>query len=182
MKKPKKLLLMMQAIFTAIGALTSLIMLQRAIKVNGNVLDIINGIVYVVVYAYAITYAVYNYKNDDKYYNYFIYGYAALLGIEILYSGKMMEGFGLGENTVLLLNTVNLIAFGCVIQFANNLENRKKALTYMGVANGLKFGIELYLIIRLFNYIEPVHMLTALSVPVLGTTLLLAYANRYGED
>lgn len=180
MKKPSKIILIFQAALTVIGAVTSVIMFNRLLG-DADILTILNSVIYIGVYVFLFIYAIFKYKDDDKYFRIMVYAYAALLGIDVLFAGNMIKGFGLGENTILVLNAVNLTSFAFVIKFVDILEQRKKAIIYMSLSNVLKFLMELYLIIKMINFIEPIHILTALSVPVLGTTMLVAYMHRFGD-
>ena len=182
MKKPDLRILIVQGFFTIIGAATSLIMLQRTLVSDPDILTLLNSIVFVAVYLYIIFYSTVNYKKDDIHYRIAVYCYASLLGIEILYSGKLMSDMGLGEVQTLVVNICNLICFALVIIFAENLESRKKAIISMATSVIIKYLAELWLIIMMINFVKLVHILTALAVPILGTTVLLAYMHRYGND
>ena len=178
MKKPNNFILIVQAILTVLGAITSVIMFKNSLS-SSNILTILTGVIYVAVYVIVFVYAFFKYKNDDKYFKLSLYGYAALLGIEILYSGKMIEGFGLGENVTLIVNIINLICFANVVKFIDILDQRKKAIIYFSISIGLKFLVELCLIAKMINFVQLIHILTALSVPILGVTLLVAYLHRF---
>lgn len=180
MKKPSNIILIFQAALTVVGAVTSVIMFNNLLG-EADILSILNSVIYIAVYVFLFIYAIFKYKDDDKYFRIMVYAYAALLGIDVLFAGNMIKGFGLGENTILVLNAVNLTSFAFVIKFVDILEQRKKAIIYMSISNALKFLMELYLIIKMINFIQPIHILTALSVPVLGTTILVAYMHRFGD-
>ena len=182
MKKPNTVVLIIQAIFTIVGALTSIVMLKRTLVLNPDILTLLSSVISVLVYLYIIFYSIVNYRKDDMHYKTAVYSYAALLGIEILYNGKLMAGMGLGEVTTLIVNVCNLICFATVIIFAENLENRKKALIYVSVSVLIKYLVEFWLIYSMMDSIQLIHVLTALSIPVLGTTVLLAYTHKYGND
>ena len=182
MKKPNKAILIIQAIFTLIGAATSRIMLKRVFVSNPDLLTQLSSIIFVVVYLFIIVYSLYNYKKDDAHYKIAVYAYAALLGIEILYSGKFMSGFGLSDIETLIVNACNLFCFASAVRFAETLVDRKKALSAMAISVGVKYLVEFWLIFRMLQYIQLIHVLTALSIPVLGTTILLAYTYRFGND
>ena len=182
MKKPNAVILIIQGIFTIIGALTSLVMLKRTLVSNPDILTLLRSVISVLVYLYIIFYSIVNYRKDDLHYKVAVYSYAALLGIEILYNGKLMAGMGLGEVTTLIVNVCNLISFATVIIFAENLQSRKKALISISVSVLIKYLVEFWLICSMLNSIQLIHVLTALSTPVLGTTVLLAYTHKYGND
>ncbi|MBQ6492983.1 MAG: hypothetical protein IJI92_10755 [Erysipelotrichaceae bacterium] len=182
MKKPDIKILIIQGIFTIIGAVTSLIMLKRTLVSDPDILTLLSSIIFVIVYLFIIFYSIVNYRKDDLQYKVAVYFYAALLGIEILYSGKLMGNMGLGEISTLIVNVCNLICFALVIKFAETLENRKSALISISVSVLIKYLVEFWLIWMMFDQIELIHVLTALSVPVLGTTVLLAYTHKYGND
>lgn len=181
-KKPSKLVLMMQALYTLLCGVNAYNCITQLLSGNNSILTILNDVIYLVVYFFIIFYAVKNYKNDDKHFKYIVYAYAALLGINILYSGQMMDGFGLSQNVTLLINICNLCAFGLVIKFAEILDDRKKALISMALANLIKLCGEVYVIILMFDYIQLIHIFISLSVPVLGITILVAYMHRFGND
>ena len=182
MKKPNKVIFIIQAIFTIIGAASSLLMLKRVLVSNPDVLTLLSSILFVIDYLFIIVYSLYNYKKDDAHYKIAVYAYAALLGIEILYSGKFMQGFGLGDLETLIVNACNLFCFASVIKFAENLSDRKKALVSMAASVLVKFLVEFWLIFKMLQNIQLIHVITALSIPILGTTILLSFTYRYGND
>ena len=77
-------------------------MLKRVLVSNPDVLTLLSSILFVIDYLFIIVYSLYDYKKDDAQYKIAVYAYAALLGIEILYSGKFMQGFGLGDLETLI--------------------------------------------------------------------------------
>ena len=182
MKKPTKLLLAVQAVFTIMGAISSVLMVANIFTQDSDFIDCLNAAIYCIVYLYAIIYSVFKYKDADLYFELFAYCYAALLGVLILYSGRLIRNSALSDPLAFMINTVNLICFANVIKFTDHLDDRKVALAYLGTAVILKFAAELFLIVLSFDKITPLNIMTALSVPILGATLLLAYAHRYGEE
>ena len=178
MKKPEKYLLILQMIFTFIGIIASLSMLlHKDISRSSQIIAIGS----LIAYGYLVFYAIFRYRDADKYYKLLIYVYAGLLGIEILENGRLMSGMGLSDRFTNIVNIINLICFACVIKFSDHLDDVQAALGYMSLANGLKFLVEFVLIIIFFGNIQLINIFVALSVPIMGTTLLIAYADRYGD-
>ena len=85
---------------------------------------------------------------------------------------------GLSEGVLLFINVANLIAFANVIKFADMLENKKIAIAYLVIAVLLKLAAELVLIVLFINTVQLHQVLMSLSVPLVGTTLLVAYLSR----
>ena len=181
MKKPNNIILIIQTILFLIGAITAIIMFKRLFDGSPDILTILNSIIHIGVYLFIIIYASFNYNKDDLHFRLCVYAYAALLGIEILYSGNMLKDMGLSEMNTLIVNTCNLIAFANVIKFVDILDNKKVALIYLSISNILKLLVELYLIISMINFVQTIHILTALSVPILGFTILIAYMHSFGN-
>ncbi|MBQ9067599.1 MAG: hypothetical protein IJ131_00860 [Eggerthellaceae bacterium] len=85
---------------------------------------------------------------------------------------------GLSEGVLLFINVANLIAFANVIKFADMLENKKIAIAYLVIAVLLKLAAELVLIVLFINTVQLHQVLMSLSVPLVGTTLLVVYLSR----
>ena len=178
MKKPKKYLLIMQMIFTIIGIIASVMMLLQP---QASRTSLITGISCLIAYAYLVFYSVFRYQDADRYFKLLIYVYAGLLGIQILENGHLMTDLGLTVVNFNIVNVINLFCFGCVIKFSDHLNDTQAALGYMSMANGFKFLLEFVLCIIFFRNIQLINIFVSLSVPIMGTTLLIAYADRYGE-
>ncbi|MBR2067060.1 MAG: hypothetical protein IJ875_02210 [Solobacterium sp.] len=181
MKKPNKGIMLFQAALTIVCAIAAFLTLVRAFGSEADLLNYLNAIIYVLVFAYTIVYGFFYHKKEDRFFKLALYGLAAILGVGILYSGNLLKGLGLPDNLTLILNIANLIAFANVIKVSNILENKKECLIYMGIAVGIKFIVELYLIVLFINFVGPLEIITSLSAPILGMTLLLAYLHRFGE-
>lgn len=79
-----------------------------------------------------ILYTTKNYnKKENIYFQGVIYAYAAVLGIQILQSGNYISDYGLSQNVAIVINCFNLISFANVIKFADNLDSKEIALSYM---------------------------------------------------
>lgn len=117
-------------------------------------------------------------KKENIYFQGVIYAYVALLGIQILQAGNFISDYGLAPNVVLLINCCNIISFANVIKFADNLDTKKVAIAYISIAVILKLIVELYLIIKMFAYIQLIHILASLSIPLLGVIIILTYIHR----
>lgn len=89
-----------------------------------------------------------------------------------------MSDYGLTQNVALLINCCNLISYANIIKFADNLDSKKIALTYIVIAVVLKLIIEICLIVKMFAFIQIIHVLMSLSIPILGITIIIAYINR----
>lgn len=182
MKRPNRLIMIIQTIFTILGGIIAALMFKRVITSKPDLLTIVSSIVYLLVYLYVIFYSIFDYRLDDKHYELAVYAYAALLGVEILVTGKFIAGYPLSESSALVVGLCNLISFAFVIKFSQILDKRKEALTAMSISLIVKYFVEFWLIISLIKHLELIHILTALSVPVLGTTILLAYTYCYGNN
>ena len=181
MKKPSKVVLIVQALFTLVGAAACVVMAKRLFEGGPDLLTILSSIIFILAYVFTLIYATKNYKGDGRFYEITVYSYVALLGIEILYAGELISGFGLGKNVTLLVNLCNLIAFAFTIKFVDVLNDHKRALSYMGIGCALKLAVEAYLIIKMWQYIQVIHIITALAVPILGFTMMVAYMHKYGS-
>ena len=177
--KSNKILLGIQLILTLLGTILSVVLLIRTITTGPTFLGILGSIVYVISYIALIFYATRNYKKKENiYFQGVIYAYAALLGIQILQAGNFISDYGLAPNVVLLINCCNIISFANVIKFADNLDTKKVALAYILIAVMLKLIVELYLIVKMFAYIQLIHILISLSIPLLGVIIILTYIHR----
>ena len=144
-----------------------------------TILGVLGSVSYVLAYVAIIFYTINNYnKKDDFYFQVVIYNYAAVLGIQVLQSGNYISGYGLDENIAIIINCLNLISFANIIKFADNLNNKKKALAYIIIAIILKLLVELYLIIKMFDLIKLIHIFMSLSIPILGITIIITYIYR----
>lgn len=111
-----------------------------------------------------------------------VYAYAALLGIQLLQSGQMIDQFGLSKELTMMINIFNLIAFANVIMFSNKLDQKRASVGYIASAVILKLAGELILIIKMREFINFSVILISLSVPILGLTILLAYLYYIQSD
>lgn len=111
-----------------------------------------------------------------------VYAYAALLGIQLLQSGQMIDQFGLSKELTMMINIFNLIAFANVIMFSNKLDQKKASVGYIAFAVILKLAGELILIIKMREFINFSVILISLSVPILGLTILFAYLYYIQSD
>lgn len=89
-----------------------------------------------------------------------------------------MSDYGLTQNVAILINCFNLISFANVIKFADNLNSKEIALAYMIIAVALKLVAEISLIVKMFAFIQLIHILMSLSIPILGITIIVAYIYR----
>ena len=173
-----KLILSIQLLLTLFGTGLAVVMLIRAFKAP-TPLGVLSSIVYLVAYLALVFYAIKTYsKKENTYFQGVIYAYAALLGIQILQSGNYISEFGLPQNIALIINCFNIISFANVIKFSDFLNVRKTALGYIIIAVVIKLIIEIYLIIKMFAFIQLIHILMSLSIPILGITIIIAYINR----
>lgn len=167
-----------QSILTIFGTILAVILLLRELK-SPSILGLLNSIVYLVVYLLLIIYATKRYIDKNNiFFKILIYAYAVLLGIQVLQSGNFISGYGLSQNIAIIINCFNLICFANVIKFSDFLSNKKVALSYIIIAVVIKFVIELCLILKMFAYIQLIHILMSLSIPILGVTITFAYINR----
>lgn len=111
-----------------------------------------------------------------------VYAYAALLGIQLLQSGQMIDQFGLSKELTMMINIFNLIAFANVIMFSNKLDQKRASVGYIAFAVILKLAGELILIIKMREFINFSVILISLSVPILGLTILFAYLYYIQSD
>ena len=174
----KNIILFVQAILTIFGTILAVVLLFRTLK-TPSLLGILGSITYLITYVAIIFYSVKTYnKKENIYFQGVIYAYAAVIGIQILQAGNYISDYGLTQNVALLINCCNLISFANIIKFADNLNSKKIALAYMIIAVVLKLIIEICLIIKMFAFIQIIHILMSLSIPILGVTIIVAYINR----
>ena len=173
-----KPILCIEFCLTLFGTILATTLLFRAFKAP-TLLGVIGSIVYLVAYLALVFYAIKTYsKKDNIYFKGVIYAYAALLGIQILQSGNYISDYGLPENIALIINCFNIISFANVVKFSDSLDDRKTALAYIIIAVVIKLFIEIYLIIKMFAFIQVIHILMSLSIPILGITIIVAYINK----
>lgn len=177
-KLKNKIVLSIQFCLTLFGTVLAVVLLVRTLK-EPTLLGVLSSIVYLVAYLALVIYAIMTYnKKENIYFKGVIYAYAALLGIQILQSGNYISEFGLPQNIVLLINCFNIISFANVVKFSDFLDVKKTALSYIIIAVVIKFIIEIYLIVKMFAFIQIIHILMSLSIPILGITIIVAYINR----
>ena len=173
-----KPILCVQFCLTLFGTVLAVVLLVRALK-EPTLLGVLGSIVYLIAYLALIFYAMKTYrKKDNIYFQGVIYAYAALLGIQILQSGNYISEYGLPQNTALIINCFNIISFANVVKFSDFLDVKKTALAYIIIAVAIKLMIEIYLIAKMFAFIQVIHILMSLSIPILGITIIIAYINR----
>lgn len=173
-----KSILTIQFCLTLFGTVLGAILLVRALK-EPTLLGVLSSIVYLIAYLALVFYALKTYnKKDNIYFQGVVYAYAALLGIQILQSGNYISEFGLPQNIALIINIFNIISFANVVKFSDFLDERKIALAYIVIAVAVKLIIEIYLIVKMFAFIQIIHILMSLSIPVLGITIIVVYINR----
>lgn len=177
-KLTTKLILSIQFCLTLFGTVLAVVLFIRTLK-DPTLLGVLSSIVYLVAYMALVFYAIKTYnKKDNIYFQGVIYAYAALLGIQILQSGNYISEFGLPQNIALIINCFNIISFANVIKFSDYLDVRKTALGYIVIAVAIKLIIEIYLIVKMLAFIQIIHILMSLSIPILGITIIVAYINR----
>lgn len=173
-----KPILCVQFCLTLFGTVLAAVLLIKTLK-DPTLLGVLGSIVYLVAYLALVFYATKTYsKKDNIYFQGVIYAYAAVLGIQILQSGNYISEFGLHQNIALIINCFNIISFANVVKFSDFLEVRKTALAYIIIAVAIKLIIEIYLIAKMFAFIQVIHILMSLSIPILGITIIIAYINR----
>ena len=177
-KSKSKLILNIQICLTLFGTVLAVVLLFRAFKAP-TLLGVLGSIVYLVAYLALVFYAIKTYtKTDNIYFQGVIYAYAALLGIQILQSGNFISDYGLSQNIALIINCFNIISFANVVKFSDSLDVKKTALAYIIIAVAIKLIIEIYLIVKMIAFIQIIHILMSLSIPILGVTIIIAYINR----
>ena len=173
-----KPILCVQFVFTFLGTILAIVLLIRAFK-QPTLLGVLGSVVYLVAYLSLLYYAIKTYnKKGDIYFKGVIYAYAAVLGIQILQSGTYISDYGLSQDVALIINCFNIISFANVVKFSDYLDVRKTAFAYIIIAVAIKFIIEIYLILKMIAFIQIIHILMSLSIPILGITLIVAYMNR----
>ena len=177
-KLKNKLILSIQFVLTILGTVLAVVLLVRALKAP-SILGVLGSVVYLVAYLVLVFYAIKTYsKKDNIYFQGVIYAYAAVLGIQILQSGKFISEYGLPQNIATIINCFNIICFANVVKFSDSLNERKKALAYIIIAVILKLLVEICLIIKMFEFVQLIHILSSLSIPILGITIIVVYINR----
>ena len=174
----KKFVLSIQVILTVCGTILAGVMLYRELKAP-TLLGILGSVTHLITYLAIIFYSLKTYQKENNiYFQGVIYAYAAVMGIQILQAGNFISDFGLTPNVALFINCCNLICFANIIKFADFLNSKKIALSYMTIAVILKLMIEICLIAKMFTFIQLIHILTSLSIPILGITIIVAYIYR----
>ena len=177
-KLKMKPILSVQFVLTVFGTILAIVLLFKTLE-NPSPLGVLSSIVYLLAYLALVFYATKTYRKKDKiYFQGVIYAYAALLGIQILQSGNYISDYGLPQNIAIIINCFNIISFANVVKFSDFLDVKKTALAYIVIAVAIKFMIELYLIIKMFAFIQIIHILMSLSIPILGISIIVAYVNR----
>ena len=180
MQNPKfKGLLATFAVLTVLGTILAVYTCITTFTGSPTFLSGLFAVSHLVCYATLIVYGCLAYRREqEKPFQTTVYTYAALLGIQILQNGQFMPGMGLDEGVLLFINVANLVAFVNVIKFADSLANKKAAIVYLAIAVLLKLAAELVLIVLFISTVNVHQVLMALSVPLLGTVLLVAYLSR----
>jgi len=176
--KIKKTMLFLQIILTLFGTVLAIALFAMSLK-TPSLLGILGSTSYLITYLAIIFYTTNNFnKKENIYFQGVIYAYASLIGIQILQAGNYISDYGLAENVAILINCCNLISFANIIKFADNLDSKRVALSYMIIAVVLKLVVEICLIIKMFAFIQFIHILMSLSIPILGVTIIVAYIYR----
>lgn len=174
------LFMFVQMVVSLCGTVLGVMMLVRTLSSSFTASNLIIDIVYLAGFVILVLYGITNYKKDgDIYFQIVIYGFAAILGVQILQNGMFILNYGLSSSSVMLINIANLIAFGNAVKFADHLGKKKIALSYICIAVAVKLLGELYLIILMRQNIQLIHILLSLSVPFMGIVIILTYLNRY---
>ena len=174
----KNIILFVQIILTLFGTGLAVVLLLGALK-TPSLLGVLGSITYLITHIAIIWYTIKNYnKKENIYFQGVIYAYASVLGIQILQAGNFVSDYGLTQNLTIFINCCNLISFANIIKFADNLDNKKVALSYIVIAVILKLVAELCLIVKMFAFIQFIHILMSLSIPILGITIIVAYIYR----
>ena len=169
-----------QMVVSLCGTVLGVMMLVRTLSSSFAASNLIIDIVYLAGFVILVLYGITNYKKDgDIYFQIVIYGFAAILGVQILQNGMFISNYGLSASSAMLINIANLIAFGNAVKFADHLGKKKIALSYICIAVAVKLLGELYLIILMRQNIQLIHILLSLSVPFMGIVIILTYLNRY---
>lgn len=174
------LFMFVQMVVSLCGTVLGVMMLVRTLSSSFTASNLIIDIVYLAGFVILVLYGITNYKKDgDIYFQIVIYGFAAILGVQILQNGMFISNYGLSASSAMLINIANLIAFGNAVKFADHLGKKKMALSYICIAVAVKLLGELYLIILMRQNIQLIHILLSLSVPFMGIVIILTYLNRY---
>ena len=174
------LFMFVQMVVSLCGTVLGVMMLVRTLSSSFTASNLIIDIVYLAGFVILVLYGITNYKKDgDIYFQIVIYGFAAILGVQILQNGMFISNYGLSASSAMLINIANLIAFGNAVKFADHLGKKKIALSYICIAVAAKLLGELYLIILMRQNIQLIHILLSLSVPFMGIVIILTYLNRY---
>lgn len=174
------LFMFVQMVVSLCGTVLGVMMLVRTLSSSFTASNLIIDIVYLAGFVILVLYGITNYKKDgDIYFQIVIYGFAAILGVQILQNGMFISNYGLSTSSAMLINIANLIAFGNAVKFADHLGKKKIALSYICIAVAVKLLGELYLIILMRQNIQLIHILLSLSVPFMGIVIILTYLNRY---
>ena len=174
------LFMFVQMVVSLCGTVLGVMMLVRTLSSSFTASNLIIDIVYLAGFVILVLYGITNYKKDgDIYFQIVIYGFAAILGVQILQNGMFISNYGLSASSAMLINIANLIAFGNAVKFADHLGKKKIALSYICIAVAMKLLGELYLIILMRQNIQLIHILLSLSVPFMGIVIILTYLNRY---
>ena len=177
-EKFKNFILFVQIILTLFGTVLAVVLLFKTLE-TPTLLGVLGAISYLVSYLAIIFYTIKNYnKKENIYFQGVIYAYAAVIGIQILQAGNYISDYGLTQNIAILINCFNLISFANIIKFADNLNTKKIALAYIIIAVILKLIVEISLIIKMFAFVQLIHILMSLSIPILGITIIVAYIEK----
>ena len=178
LKSKIKLTLSIQICLTILGTVLAVVLLFRTLK-EPTLLSLLSSIIYLVAYLGLVLLAMKtNSKEENMYLKGVIYAYAALLGIQILQSGNFISQYGLTENLVIVINCFNIISFANVVKFSDFLDDVQTALAYIIIAVVIKLMIEICLIIKMFAFVQVIHILMSLSIPILGLTIIMVYINK----
>lgn len=177
-KNKKNIVFGILIILTLFGTGLSIVLFKETLK-TPSLIGVLGSIAYLITHLAIIFYTTENYKKrEKKYFQGVIYAYAAVLGIQILQSGNYILDYGLSQNVAIAINCFNLISFANVIKFSDNLDSKQIALSYMIIAIALKLGVEIFLIVKMFAFIQLIHIFMSLSIPILGITIIVAYIYR----
>ena len=178
-KLKMKIILSIQFVLTIFGTVLAIVILVRALN-NPSIFSVLSSVVYLIAYLALVFYAINTYrKKENIFFQGVIYAYAALLGIQILQSGNFISDYGLPQNIAIIINCFNIISFANVVKFSDCLNVKKDALAYIIIAVAIKFIIEICLIVKMFAFVQVIHILMSLSIPILGITIIVAYIYRY---
>lgn len=177
-KNLQNVVLGLQIILTLAGTVLSVVLLWKAME-SPTLLGVLGAVTSLITYLAMILYTSKNYqKKENIYFQGVIYAYAAVIGLQILQAGNYISDYGLTPNIALLINCCNLISFANIIKFADTLDDKKIALSYMTIAVLLKLIIEICLIVKMFAFIQLIHIFMSLAIPLLGITIIVAYIYR----